>query len=112
MTGLAKMLGGVTVWRAVAAADMAARPAEAQMSSWETSGPAGRRASEVQIATWSSFNNKPLCLDRTFGFQRSAQPSLCIAISHAIINASAGQFAVRNNAKSKIRSRVEHVFRA
>ena len=31
MPGLAKMLGGVTVWRAVAAADMAARPAEAQM---------------------------------------------------------------------------------
>jgi hypothetical protein len=31
MAGLAKMLGGVTVWRAVAAADMAARPAEAQM---------------------------------------------------------------------------------
>ena len=27
----AKMLGSVTVWRAVAAADMAARPAEAQM---------------------------------------------------------------------------------
>src|ERR1700730_11468896 len=31
MAGLAKMLGGVTVWRAVAAADMAARQAEAQM---------------------------------------------------------------------------------
>ena len=31
MAGLAKMLGGVTVWRAVAAADMAACPAEAQM---------------------------------------------------------------------------------
>jgi hypothetical protein len=29
--GLAKMLGGVTVWRAVAAADMAARPADSQM---------------------------------------------------------------------------------
>ena len=31
MAGLAEMLGSVTVWRAVAAADMAARPAEAQM---------------------------------------------------------------------------------
>ena len=31
MAGLAKMLGGVTVWRAVVAADMAACPAEAQM---------------------------------------------------------------------------------
>jgi hypothetical protein len=31
IAGLAKMLGGVTVWRAVAAADMAARPAEAKM---------------------------------------------------------------------------------
>src|ERR1700730_9189183 len=31
MAGLAEMLGSVTVWRVVAAADMAARPAEAQM---------------------------------------------------------------------------------
>jgi hypothetical protein len=32
------------------------------VSSWETFGPAGRRASEAQIETWSSFNNKPLSL--------------------------------------------------
>jgi hypothetical protein len=31
MAGLVKVLGGMTVWRAVAAADMAAGPAEAQM---------------------------------------------------------------------------------
>ena len=31
MARLAKMLGGVTVWRAVAAADVTACPAEAQM---------------------------------------------------------------------------------
>jgi len=68
----------------------------AQTFAWETFGPAGRRASEAQIETWSSFNNKPLSLDRTFGFQRSAQPSLCVAISHAIMNAGEqGQLAVR-----------------